>query len=115
MSSTSEHGVHWMLSAVGQGMDLATLVGTYHWLTSQSELPGGDSSRTIEQDLPRTFPDDPDFAEGTPHRDALRKVLYAVARHVRVCARGPRCSCPLLADCHSPRLLVCVWRVTWCT
>lgn len=81
MASSSEHGVHWMLSAVADGLDLATLISTFRRLSARGR-PQGAQGHTIDVDLPRTFPSDPMFADGGKKLAALRTVLYAISHHV---------------------------------
>lgn len=90
MSCTSEHGVNWMLGAVADGMDLASAVGTYALMDTEQQQPTAEQARTIDQDIPRTFPDDPEFRTGGAKLVQLRKVLYAVSRSVRTHG-GPPC------------------------
>jgi len=82
MNSTSEHGVHWMLSAVADGMDLASLITEFNRAVPRGR-PSGAQGHTIDVDLPRTFPSDEAFAEGSPKHSELRGILYAISHTVR--------------------------------
>lgn len=76
----------WIAQAQRDGLDLAGAVNTFMTLRELPPPEAADRS-VIDVDLPRTFPGDARFAPETPAYRALRRVLYAIERHVNVAWR----------------------------